>query len=296
MFGLNYFFYKALSLFIMPLGFALVLLIGALLFMMYKRRGAAGMLLLLITAWLWLWSTPMWSNWICGKLESQYRWQSANQYPVADAIVVLGGGIRGDAGPTLPSLDLGPAADRELFASRLYHAGRSKMIVVSGGVDPISGTGVSGVAMKQFLVMLGVPAEAIRVEGRSKNTVENAQEVKRMMALTNDRPVNDLPVKDKPVKGISGKKKQLNGLSVKDKQVISDSGDVKSILLVTSAQHMPRAFDLFARTGLRIIPAPADFQVVNTPFSINLLLPDAEALGNSSSAWKEFVGRFLSKR
>ncbi len=265
MFGLNYFFYKALSLFIMPLGFALVLLIGALLFLLYKRRMVALFLLFFITAWMWLWSTPMWSNFLCGKLESQYPWQPAEAYPVADAIVVLGGGIRGDAGPKLPSLDLNAAADRELFASRLYHAGRSKVIVVSGGVDPISGTGLAGLAMKQFLVMLGVPAEAIRVEGRSKNTVENAIEVMRMMGL------------------------------MKDKQVISDSGDVKSILLVTSAQHMPRAFSLFARTGLRIIPAPADFEVVTAPFSLNLLLPDAEALGSSSSAWKEFVGRWIGK-
>jgi uncharacterized SAM-binding protein YcdF (DUF218 family) len=281
MFGLNYFFYKALSLFIMPLGIALVLLIAALLFLLYKRRMVALFLLFFIAAWMWLWSTPMWSNFLCGKLESQYPWKPANQYPVAEAIVVLGGGIRGDAGPGLPSLDLNAAADRELFASRLYHAGRSKVIVVSGGVDPISGTGVAGVAMKQFLVMLGVPAEAIRVEGRSKNTVENAIEVQRMMGLMKDIQEKETSVNDN----------QRNAKSMDAKLE-----KVPSILLVTSAQHMPRAFDLFARTGLRIIPAPADFQVVRTPFSINLLLPEAEALRNSTNGWKEFVGRWISKR
>ena len=279
MFGLNYFFYKAISLFIMPLGFALVLLIAALLFLLYKRRMVALFLLFFIAAWMWLWSTPMWSNFLCGKLESQYPWKPANQYPVADAIVVLGGGIRGDAGPGLPSLDLNAAADRELFASQLFHAGRSKVIVVSGGVDPISGTGVAGLAMKQFLVMLGVPAEAIRVEGRSKNTVENAIKVQRMMGLMKDKQVNGHSVKDKPEN---------------DSSVDADQG--KSILLVTSAQHMPRAFDLFARTGLRIIPAPADFEVVKSPFSLNLLLPDANALRSSTNGWKEFVGRWIGKR
>ena len=279
MFGLNYFFYKAISLFIMPLGFALVLLIAALLFLLYKRRMVALFLLFFIAAWMWLWSTPMWSNFLCGKLESQYPWKPANQYPVADAIVVLGGGIRGDAGPGLPSLDLNAAADRELFASQLYHAGRSKVIVVSAGVDPISGTGVAGLAMKQFLVILGVPAEAIRVEGRSKNTVENAIEVQRMMGLMRDKQVNGHSVKDKPEN---------------DSSVDADQG--KSILLVTSAQHMPRAFDLFARTGLRIIPAPADFEVVKSPFSLNLLLPDANALRSSTNGWKEFVGRWIGKR
>ena len=255
MLGLNYFFYKALSLFLMPLGWAIIVLIASIFLIVYKRRKAAIVLLVFLLGWLWLWSTPLWSNYLGLRLELQYPWKPAAAYPLADAIVVLGGGIRGDAGPKLPSLDLNSAADRELFASQLYKAGRAKEIIVSGGVDLISGTGVAGVAMKQFLGMLGVPAEAIIVEGLSKNTLENAQQIQRLM---------------KPVKG-------------------------KSILLVTSARHMPRAYWLFARTGLKVIPAPADFEIVKSPFSFNLLLPDAEALGNSTSTAKEIIGLWISR-
>jgi len=256
MFGLNYFFYKALSLFLMPLGLAIIILIISLILLVYKRRKAAIVFLVFLLGWLWLWSTPVWCNYLGGRLESQYPWKPATDYPLADAIVVLGGGIRGDAGPSLPSLDLNSAADRELFASQLYKAGRSKKIIVSGGVDPIGGTGIAGVAMKQFLGMLGVPEEAILVEGLSKNTLENAQQVQRLM---------------EPVKG-------------------------KSILLVTSARHMPRAYWLFARTGLRIIPAPADFEIVKPPFSLNLFFPDAVSLENSSSTAREIIGLWISHK
>ena len=256
MFGLNYFFYKALSLFLMPLGWAIIVLIASIFLIVYKRRKAAIVLLVFILGWLWLWSTPVWSNYLGLKLESQYPWKPAAAYPLADAIVVLGGGIRGNAGPKLPSLDLNAAADRELFASQLYKAGRAKKIIVSGGVDPIGGTGVAGVAMKEFLELLGVPAEVIIVEGLSKNTLENAQQIQRLM---------------EPVKS-------------------------KSILLVTSARHMPRAYWLFARTGLKVIPAPADFEIIKPPFSLNLLLPDADALRNSTITAKESIGLWISRQ
>lgn len=212
-------------------------------------------LLLFVAVWLWLWSTPLWANFMCRKLESQNIWRPANEYPVADAIVVLGGGIRGNAGKSMPSLDLGAAADRELFAAQLYHEGKSKVVIVSAGLDLISGTGVAGLGMKQFLVMLGVPSGAIRVEPFSKNTIENAREVQRMMQV---------------VKG-------------------------RSILLVTSAMHMPRARWIFGRTGLLVIPAPADFEAVKLPFSLNLILPDAQAMGASTNAAKEIIGLWITK-
>ena len=255
MFGLGYLTYKALSLAIMPLGLSFLALIIAFILLICKRRRAALLLLLCLFAWLWFWSTPWWSNYLQGRLESQYTWRPAGVYPVADAIVSLGGGIRGDAGPKMPSFDLGAAADRELFAAQLYHAGKSKVIIVSAGVDPLSGTGVAGEAQKKFLEMLGVPSNAIRVEGLSLNTIDNAVEVKRLM---------------EPVKG-------------------------KSILLVTSAMHMPRAYWLFSRTGLQIIPAPADFEVMQMPFSLNLLLPDAGALGGSTLAAKEIIGLWAAR-
>jgi uncharacterized SAM-binding protein YcdF (DUF218 family) len=275
MFGLSYSLYKALSLIVMPMGISFVALVLAVVLLYYRRRKATLVVLVALAAWLWLWSTPLWSNFLRGRLESQYTWKPAWQYPVADAIVALGGGIRGDAGTGLPPLDLNSAADREVFAAQLYHAGRSKVVIVSAGVDPLTGTGVAGKAMKHFLEMLGVPAAAIRVEGRSRNTVENASEVKGFIQAINQK--SNATHGDKPT--------QKTGVVTK----------TPSILLVTSALHMPRACWLFARTGLRIIPAPADFEVIKPPFSVHQILPDASALETSTRAAKEIVGLWAAK-
>jgi uncharacterized SAM-binding protein YcdF (DUF218 family) len=308
MFGLNYAFYKALALFLMPLGLALLAMITAVILLLYRRRKAALWLLIIVAGWLWLWSTPLWSNFLRGRLESQYTWKSAEQYPVADAIVVLGGGIRGDAGEGLPSLDLNSAADRELFAAQLYHAGRAKVVVVSAGTDPLSGTGVAGLAMKQFLVMLGVPAAAIQVEPASRNTIENATGVKRMMQRIGNQKrgtVGDTVMQKPAVMGhidtlergtighIGVQKPAMMGQI--DTQMRGTMEHGGSILLVTSALHMPRAYWLFSRTGLRIIPAPADFEVVQPTFTVHQLLPDAGALETSARAAQEILGLWAVK-
>jgi len=167
----------------------------------------------------------------------------------------LGGGIRGEIGSKFPAFDLGSAADRDLFAAQLYKAGRATKVIVSGGIDPISGAGSMGLAQKHFIEMLGVPSDSILVEGNSRNTIENAKEVEKLM---------------RKVKG-------------------------KSILLVTSALHMPRAYWLFSRTGLKVIPAPTDFEVASGHFTIHHLLPSSGALEASTNAWREYIGLWVSK-
>ncbi|MEI7982116.1 MAG: YdcF family protein [Bacteroidota bacterium] len=243
-------FYKSVSQFFMPLGVALLIFLLSCWFVYRRSKKPAFVLLLFSISWLWLWSTPAWSDLIRGSLESKFSYRPATEYPVADAIVVLGGGVRGYAGPHLPVIDLNRAADRELFASQLFRAGKSKVVILSGGADPLLRTGASAMGMKTFLISLGVPASYIRLDANSRNTIENLQEVTRMVKL---------------FKG-------------------------KTILLVTSALHMQRACWLFSRSGLIIIPAPADFEVVKAPFSVYRLLPDAEALENSTRAAREIIG------
>ena len=243
-------FYKSVSQFIMPLGVAIICFLLSVIFLYFGKTRPFLFLFVFSVLWLWLWSTPAWSDFIRGSLESKFRYHPAESYPEADAIVVLGGGVRGYAGPNLPPIDLNRASDRELFASQLFHSHRSKVILLSGGADPILRTGISALGMKLFLINLGVPAAAIRISASSRNTVENVRDVVEML-------------------------KPYNG---------------KSILLVTSALHMQRAYWLFFRSGLKVIPAPTDFEVVNSPFSFYRFLPDAEALENSSRAIREIIG------
>ena len=71
-----------------------------------------------------------------------------------------------------------------------------------------------------------------------------------------------------------------------------------TVLLVTSAFHMPRAQRLFQRKGLSVLPFPVDFQAsgawAGNPWRNPLnLVPTAEGLQRSSRAIKEAIGRTL---
>ena len=69
-----------------------------------------------------------------------------------------------------------------------------------------------------------------------------------------------------------------------------------SVLLVTSAFHMPRAQKLFQRQGLSVLPFPVDFQASGAwagNFWRNPLnfVPTADGLQRSSRAIREVIGR-----
>ncbi len=84
-----------------------------------------------------------------------------------DAIVVLGAGV---AGPCLPN---DHAVRRTLLGVRLWHEGRGPVLVFTGG-RPRGRQCAVGDIMAEFARELGVPADRIVVEGRSRNTHENA--------------------------------------------------------------------------------------------------------------------------
>ncbi len=69
-------------------------------------------------------------------------------------------------------------------------------------------------------------------------------------------------------------------------------GRDKSVLLVTSAFHMPRSQRLFEQAGLRVMPYPVDFMVgAARELDVLDLLPRADAFGKTETAWRELLGR-----
>lgn len=64
-----------------------------------------------------------------------------------------------------------------------------------------------------------------------------------------------------------------------------------TVLLVTSAFHMPRAQALFAAQGLRVVPYPVDFKVLVRQTTLMDFLPDADALRWTDVAVRELIGR-----
>ena len=248
-------FTKILSQLAYPLSASWLLAAVAGLLFWCKRRRTAGVLLAIALSWLWLWSTPAFSDWVRATLEQRHPPLPVEALPGADAIVVLGGGMEAARPPERLYPDLNAAADRVWHAARLFRAGKAPLILASGGNLPWSGAErAEAEVMAELLQELGVPKAAIVLEARSRTTQENRD--------------NSLPV--------------LHQLGA------------HRILLVTSALHMPRALALFAATDLAVVPAPTDFEVRQRAWNLLRWLPDAQALADSSRAFKEHLGGFAN--
>lgn len=170
-------------------------------------------------------------------------------------VMVVLGG--GVSGPRLP---LRPYPDLNSASDRLWHAVRLYRAgkaprLLLSGGVTRKGDGSEAEAMRRFLLDMGVPDSAMTLEGGSQDTSANATETARL----------------------------LKGQGV------------DTVVLVTSASHMPRARKLFERAGLKVNPAPTDFEVTNLPFDVLKVLPDATALDVSARAFKEIVGRAVGR-
>ncbi len=73
-------------------------------------------------------------------------------------------------------------------------------------------------------------------------------------------------------------------------------GGEGQVILVTTATHMPRALELFAREGLEAVPAPCDFIA---PVSDDVLAtvnrwrwrPAGKSVSDTEAVWHEYLGR-----
>ena len=225
--------------------------------LVWRGRRRAGVALAgLCLAALWLFSTP-WVAWaLAMPLEQRHPPVPAAASPVADAVLVLGGALSAPLPPEQPHIGFGMAAERVWHAASLYRAGKARWVLVSGGNKPgYEDVAPEAEAIAEVLRALGVPAGALRLEGRSRNTRENAAFSRPMVRQVGARRV----------------------------------------LLVTSALHMPRALRVFrlawAGTGVEVVPAVTDVEACR-PQGLQWwhFVPDARALAGTSRAWKEHLG------
>ena len=97
----------------------------------------------------------------------------------------------------------------------------------------------------------GVPQAAIAFAGESRNTYENALEIKELRA----------------------------------------AAPFDTALLVTSALHMPRALATFQKAGLPVVASSTDVRVIHkAERTIFDWLPDSEYLDLTTKALKEWIG------
>jgi uncharacterized SAM-binding protein YcdF (DUF218 family) len=242
---------KVLSAFAFPLGFALALCLLSLALSLLWRTGVWRILFVVAVAGLWIASTPALANLLVAALEDAHPAQPIESTTASDVVVVLGGQVANShAGPDNPAI--GAAGDRLVKAYFLWHAGKAKMILISGGNLPWQPAAKPESELAaQILERLGVPSDLILVETHSQNTRENA----------------------------------LYSAS------IWRAHGFQSGLLLTSAFHMSRALATFRAAGLNVTPWPVDFRR-QTLIASNLLdvLPSAEALALTTTCVKEWVG------
>ena len=250
---------KLLPLGLYPLGLALLLQIAGLL---NRQRRLGPVLSGVGIVLLWLAATPLISRQLVWGLEERAARLTPSPIPRADAVLVLGGGLR----PALPprqGVEVNEAGDRLLRAVALMREGKAPWLLVTGGKvtfmanDPAAG---EARLAKALATSLGVAADQIVTSEEGRNT---AEETSALVRLARQR-----------------------GWS--------------SLLLVTSATHLPRSLATLRRAApeLRVIPVACDFQLPDrrsfgTPTlvgSVMGLLPSAEALVLTTTAMREHLG------
>jgi uncharacterized SAM-binding protein YcdF (DUF218 family) len=171
---------------------------------------------------------------------------------VYDAVVVLGGMVDVPASRATGETELEAPVDRIVRAYELLRAGRARSVLLSGGlVDPRPGDVPEADRLAALLVQWGIPPAQVVVEASSRNTRENAIESSRIAAARGWR----------------------------------------TLLVVTSAAHAPRALGCFRAVGLEPDFLPVDRRAGDG--RAQGWLPRAAALGRSTDALRELAGRVI---
>lgn len=233
-----------------PLSISLAAILALLLLWLLTRRRGFLTTVVVVTLLLWLAATPWLSRSVQSLLEHRAGEAVAESLPRADAIVVLGGTLSPPAASG-GDANLSSAADRLVYAARLYALGKAPVILISGGMRDGAASDAESVHAGALLAGWGIPESAILTETESINTYENAVYSKLML----------------------------------------DQHGLKTVLLVTSAMHMPRALATFRTAGITATPAPTDFEASGPgPSGLHAWIANPAALELTTRVLKEYVG------
>lgn len=172
---------KILTYLILPPGLFLSLSILIFLLIHYKKTTIGKYLLLFNIILIYLISIEPVKDFLIAPLENQYSAiDFSKNYSDIDYIVFLGGGTisKSPAENNLGSLT-GAPLKRAIMASRLYK--KYKIPIINSGGRVFTGKEIEAESTiaKRFLKEFSVPANKISIEDNSRNTWENAAEVKK---------------------------------------------------------------------------------------------------------------------
>ncbi|TPN88609.1 YdcF family protein [Mesorhizobium sp. CU2] len=247
------FFYlsKVFWFFIQPVNLAIFLLFAGLLMGLFGRRKLAAtssvvaFLILALSAWTSVGAmmlTPL-----------EERFSKPALPEKVDGIVVLGGGFEGAINLARGGYELNSSGDRMVETAILARRFPNARIVVSGGNGSLflDGEGDADTAPR-LLGALGVAADRLILEDKSRNTYENAVFSRSLVA---------------PKPG-------------------------ETWLLITSAFHMPRAKALFDKAGFATIPWPVDYRTSGREGVGVYRDNPIDALQTTNIAVREWIGLF----
>ena len=219
--------------------------------LIFWKKGWARLLLAFSLVCLWLLSTEPVRDVLTSPLEFQYAALNIETLAQQNAVIVLlGGGVQKNAPDYHGSDELGQSS-----MMRTIYAAKisevSKLPIYATGGSPLSeNTEAEGDVMKRWLIWFGIEDANIHSENQANTTWKNAIFTKKLLG-----------------------EKHIN-----------------TVILVTSAWHMPRAVWCFEAQGLHVIPAPTDYLTEQVDYDLRSYLPRWNVLDDSSHALQEYLG------
>lgn len=214
----------------------------------WRRLGGAA-----ATAGLFVLAICAWTNigaLLLRPLEDRYARPLPPREKVA-GIVVLGGGLEGAVNLARGGYELNAAGDRFVEAAALALRYPQAKVVISGGSGSLMLDGETDAATApRLLTALGVSPERLVLEGKSRNTYENAIFTREL-------------VQPKPG---------------------------ETWLLVTSAFHMPRSMGLFRRADFPVVPWPTDYRTRGDEGFALFDDDQPDSIRNASLGIREWIG------
>jgi uncharacterized SAM-binding protein YcdF (DUF218 family) len=128
---------------------------------------------------IWLCAMPLSSRQLIWGLEDRAAALTPRQLPRADAVVVLGGGLR----PALPprqGVEVAEGGDRLLRGVQLVRRGLAPLLVTSGGRVSFTGHDPAppeALWARDLAQELGLPADRILINPGSRTTAEEARDI-----------------------------------------------------------------------------------------------------------------------
>jgi uncharacterized SAM-binding protein YcdF (DUF218 family) len=176
-------------------------------------------------------------------------WDAARGAP--DGIIVLGASIEADLSTAHGTPVVRSSPDRLITAAALAHRYPNARIAFSGGsAKLISNDAREADFAGAIFESLGIAKSRLTMERRSRNTQENAEFSKALLAPK----------------------------------------DGERWLLVTSAFHMPRSVGLFRKAGFAVEPYPVDWRVGGRGDVLSFSNVAIDGLGRTDMAVREWMG------